>query len=201
VDSSAHDELSRASLEALDEAFFRMRAVRDEIGHIADFEYDYCNRAALCLLGRGRDEVHGRRLLELFPSHATSGLFDSYVRVTETGEPLRYEFAFDENGVAGEFEVLVSRFGDGYILLGHDITARKRDERQLATLAQQLQGALTSRVVIEQAKGYIAAKYETDTWMAFNVLRRYARNHNLRIHDVAEAIVNGQLDLGKDVRG
>lgn len=175
-----------------------MRAVRDEIGHITDFEYEYCNRAALCVLGRGRDEVHGRRLLELFPSHVENGLFNAYVKVTETGDPLCYEFAFDENGVSGEYEVRVSQFGDGYILLGHDITDRKRNERQLATLAQQLQGALTSRVAIEQAKGYIAAKYDTDTTTAFNVLRRYARDHNKRIHDVSEAIVAGLLDLGND---
>ena len=172
-----------------------MRAVRDDNGHIADFEYQYCNRTALCVLGRSAEQVFGRGLLDLYPSHATNGLFDAYVRVMETGEPLRYEFVFDEGGLAGEFEIMVSRFADGFILVGHDITERKRDARQLATLAEQLQGALTSRVAIEQAKGYLAAKFDMDTTTAFHVIRRYARDHNQRIHDVAEAIVAGQLDL------
>src|SRR5881394_1723323 len=98
------EEQWRSSLEAIDEAFFRMGAVRDAAGQIVDFDYLFCNRAALALLGRRREDVFGRRLLELFPSHRTNGLFDAYVRVTETGEPLRYEFAFDEGGVTGEFE-------------------------------------------------------------------------------------------------
>src|SRR3954464_15192575 len=92
----AAEEQLRSSLEATDEAFFRMGAVRDAAGRIADFEYLFCNRAALALLGRRREDVFGRRLLELFPSHRTNGLFDAYVEVVETGESLRYEFTFDE---------------------------------------------------------------------------------------------------------
>ena len=49
----------------------------------------------------------GQRLLELFPSHRTNGLFDAYAQVAETAYPLRREFQFDENGVVGEFEVLI----------------------------------------------------------------------------------------------
>src|SRR5947208_2130303 len=128
-------------LDAIDEAFFRMGAVRERTGRIVDFDYQYCNRTALTLLERRREDVVGRRLLELFPSHATNGLFDAYVRVVETGEPLRYEFAFDEGGVVGEFEVVVSRAGDGYVLAGHDISERKRLERELVVVKAQLETA------------------------------------------------------------
>jgi len=187
------EEQWRSSLEAIDEAFFRMGALRDAAGRIVDFEYLFCNRAALALLRRRREDVVGGRLLELFPSHRTNGLFEAYVRVTETGDPLRYEFAFDEGGVAGEFEVVVSRSGDGYVLAGHDISDRKRLERELAALADQLQTALTTRVVIEQAKGYVARASGTDPGTAFDSIRRYARNHNLKIHDVCQAVVAGKL--------
>src|SRR3954451_22646938 len=162
------------SLEAIDEAFFRMTAVRDTTGRIVDFEYQYCNRAALELLGRPREEVVGRRLLELFPSHRTNGLFDAYVLVTEAGEPLRYEFAFDEGGVAGEFEVVVSQADDGYVLAWHDISDRKRLERELSELTSQLQTALTTRVLVEQAKGYLARATGTDPAAAFESIRRYS---------------------------
>jgi hypothetical protein len=182
-----------AFLEAIDEAFFRMGAVRDAAGRIIDFEYQYCNRTALTLLDRRLEEVRGRRLLELFPSHRANGLFDAYVQVVETGEPLRYEFAFDEGGVAGEFEVVVSRSRDGYVLAGHDISDRKRLERQVAALTQQLQTALTSRIVIEQAKGYVAMASGTDPQAAFKLIRRYARNRNLKIHDVCRAVVAGDV--------
>src|SRR4051794_11403683 len=170
-----------------------MGALRDGADRIVDFEYQYCNQAALTLLGRRSDEMLGRRLLELFPSHQTNGLFDAYVQVTETGEPLRYEFAFDERGVSGEFEVVVSRAGDGYVLAGHDISERKRLERELKTVKAQLQSALTSRVVIEQTKGYVAATAGTDLQPAFNSIRRYARDRNLKLHDVCQAVLSGEI--------
>src|SRR3954453_1689821 len=182
-----------AFLDAIDEAFFRMGAVRDATGRIVDFEYQYCNRTALALLGRRREDVLGRRLLELFPSHVTNGLFDSSARVVETGEPLRYEFAFDERGVSGEFEVVVSRAGDGYALAGHDISERKRLEREVATLTQQLQTALTSRIYIEQAKGYVARATGTDPAVAFELIRRYARNRNLKLLDLCRSVVAGDV--------
>jgi len=191
---SAHDEDLRASIDALEEALFRMSALRDTTGRIVDFRYELCNAAALKVLGRTQDEVIGRHLLELFPSHVDNGLFDAYVRVVETGEPLRFEFPFEEAGVVGEFEVTVSRVGDGYVLAGHDISERKRMERQLELVKEQLETALTTRIVIEQAKGYMAALTRTDPETAFLALRGYARNNNRRISDVARAVVSGAID-------
>jgi len=173
-----------------------MGAVRDATGCITDFRYEYCNRAALNVLGRQPDQLIGQRLLTLFPSLRDNGLYDAYTRVVEAGYPLRDEFEVDENGVAGEFEVLICPFGDGVIVTAHDISDRKSTERQLKLLAEQLQGALNSRVIIEQAKGYLAARSDTDLDVAFKVIRRYARDHNQRLRDVAEAVVAGRLDLG-----
>jgi GAF domain-containing protein len=61
-------------------------------------------------------------------------------------------------------------------------------------LNEQLSAALTSRVVIEQAKGVIAERAGVDLAEAFTRLRRYARNRNLRLTAVAEAAINGTLD-------
>ena len=61
-------------------------------------------------------------------------------------------------------------------------------------LNEQLSAALTSRVVIEQAKGVISERASTDLAEAFSRLRAYARNNNLRLTDVAQAAVDGSLD-------
>jgi ANTAR domain len=61
-------------------------------------------------------------------------------------------------------------------------------------LNEQLSGALTSRVVIEQAKGVISERADVDLAEAFSRLRAYARNHNLRLTDVARAAIDGTLD-------
>jgi GAF domain-containing protein len=60
-------------------------------------------------------------------------------------------------------------------------------------LNQQLQHALNSRVVIEQAKGMVAERSGLNIELAFNALRAYARNHNLRLVDVAESVIDGSL--------
>ena len=61
-------------------------------------------------------------------------------------------------------------------------------------LNEQLSSALTSRVVIEQAKGVIAERADVDLAEAFSRLRSYARNHNRRLTDVARAAIDGTLD-------
>ncbi|MBF4603393.1 ANTAR domain-containing protein [Curtobacterium sp. VKM Ac-2884] len=67
---------------------------------------------------------------------------------------------------------------------------------QHAALTQaQLQRALDSRVVIEQAKGFVAYTHSVDTEAAFELLRQYARSNQERLADVARAIVERRLVL------
>ena len=53
----------------------------------------------------------------------------------------------------------------------------------------QLQQALETRIVIEQAKGVLAERFGLDVDEAFDLLRRAARSNRLRIHDLAAAVV------------
>lgn len=56
-------------------------------------------------------------------------------------------------------------------------------------LTSQLQGALNSRVTIEQAKGAIAERAGIGTDEAFSRLRQYARDHNEKLTAVATGVV------------
>jgi GAF domain-containing protein len=60
---------------------------------------------------------------------------------------------------------------------------------------EQLAGALSSRIVIEQAKGKISERDGVDLTEAFNRLRNHARKNNLRLSAVAEAAIAGPLSL------
>ena len=59
----------------------------------------------------------------------------------------------------------------------------------------RLQQALNSRVAIEQAKGMLAEHAGVDMDEAFNRLRRFARNHNRRLTEVAESLVAGRVKV------
>jgi GAF domain-containing protein len=63
------------------------------------------------------------------------------------------------------------------------------------TLTEQLQGALNSRIVIEQAKGMIAQRSGLDVETAFDRLREYARSNQVRLADLARAVVSGSADI------
>lgn len=58
----------------------------------------------------------------------------------------------------------------------------------------QVQAALVSRTVIEQAKGVLAERWTTGVDEAFDALRGYAREHRERLADVARRIIDGTLD-------
>jgi GAF domain-containing protein len=61
--------------------------------------------------------------------------------------------------------------------------------KERGIVADQLQRALDSRVLIEQAKGVLSEFASINVDEAFGVMRAYARGHNMRLHDVAEGIV------------
>jgi GAF domain-containing protein len=72
---------------------------------------------------------------------------------------------------------------------------QQRSLHRSHVLSEQLQNALTSRIAIEQAKGVLAERGELTMDAAFDVLRRYARDHNLRLTEVANAVVTAGLDV------
>jgi GAF domain-containing protein len=72
---------------------------------------------------------------------------------------------------------------------------QQRAIRRREVLTEQLQTALTSRVLIEQAKGMLAERLGLDVDQAFNLLRQTARGRNRRLSELAHAIVDGSEQI------
>jgi GAF domain-containing protein len=95
-----------------------------------------------------------------------------------------------EVGDLGDFDLIAAQaMADvaTIAILNHRAAA----EAQLVN--EQLSLALNSRIVIEQAKGVLAERAGLDMEHAFGRMRKYARDHNLRLVDVAHGIVDGSL--------
>ena len=71
----------------------------------------------------------------------------------------------------------------------------ERYVRESDLAREQLQHALNSRVIIEQAKGVIAQLHGVDMDAAFRTLREYSRNNNIALRDVADLVVRRSLTL------
>lgn len=71
---------------------------------------------------------------------------------------------------------------------------QERALRRSEVLTEQLQTALNSRVVIEQAKGMLAERGGIDVDDAFAVLGGHARDRGVRLSTTALDMVEGRLD-------
>lgn len=101
----------------------------------------------------------------------------------------------------------IGLFGDGRGLLSDGDVAlaqalvhvasvavvNERAATDRATVADQLQRAVTGRMVVEQAKGVLAQAGDLAMAAAFAVLRRYAREHRRRLSEVAADVVGRRL--------
>ncbi|MDT4914914.1 MAG: hypothetical protein QOC66_4042 [Pseudonocardiales bacterium] len=74
---------------------------------------------------------------------------------------------------------------------------QQRSIHRSEELAEQLQTALDTRTIIEQAKGVLAERGGLTMVAAFEVLRRYCRSQRLHLADTARGIVDGHLDTAE----
>ncbi|HEY0759943.1 MAG TPA: histidine kinase dimerization/phosphoacceptor domain -containing protein, partial [Acidisarcina sp.] len=88
---------------------------------------------------RGKQQVVGKCLREVIPTHRLSGILDLYKQVMKTGRSLVDEFAVNVPGVnASWIERHVARLGDGLAITARNVSARRRTECKVAELTERL---------------------------------------------------------------
>lgn len=105
-------------------------------------------------------------------------------------------------GVLNLFTQDTTRLSDDDIAVGQamaDVATigllHERTLHEQTIVSEQLQSALQSRVLVEQAKGVLAARADISVSDAFTRMRSYARNHGLTLTGVASAVVDGLMDV------
>jgi transcriptional regulator with GAF, ATPase, and Fis domain len=78
---------------------------------------------------------------------------------------------------------------------------QQRAIRRGDVVAEQLQGALTSRVLVEQAKGLLAERLQVSVAEAFRILRSTARERNRRLSDLARDLLEGTTTMPSRAAG
>jgi diguanylate cyclase (GGDEF)-like protein/PAS domain S-box-containing protein len=157
-DARTGGSLKGAVFSAMLDPIVILGAVRDAAGRIVDFQYLDANQAACDYNGLSRDELVGRRMLELFP-----GLADTQVavnrRVVETGEPLTIDAqGYPNETFGGEerfYDIRAAKLGDGLFYTWRDVT--ERVER-----SEQLEAARTMYQLLAEQSPDVVLRFDLD---------------------------------------
>jgi PAS domain S-box-containing protein len=133
----------RSALDAMLDLVSILRAERDDHGRIVDFRVEHVNHARPDVAGRSGPALVGRTMSELYPRFTGSRLFDRYVHVAETREPVSIdELAYDDDiggrHVSKVLSMQVTPFEDGLITVAHDVTERRAAQTELRESAARL---------------------------------------------------------------
>ncbi|MGZ6272762.1 MAG: GAF domain-containing protein [Candidatus Limnocylindrales bacterium] len=157
----------RATAETLIDPFVILRVVRDRTGRIVDFIYEFANEAACVANHVGREELIGRRLLDLLPEHESAGLIELYARTVETGEPLVLDDLLYTDSWGGErmervFDVRASKIGDALAYTWRDITERRAADRRRAEELEQRVSERTAELEAAREQATEVARFSTE---------------------------------------
>lgn len=136
----------RAAAESSMDALFICEAVRDPSGDIEDFVFTYLNGNAEKMMSIPLDAILGGKLCELFPHNIELGLFNSYKRVAETGEPFVTEVQTQAAAPIGEWiRVQAVRFEEGIAITASDRTKSTQPAKQSPRLPRRTRLGAGSR--------------------------------------------------------
>jgi len=102
---------------------------------------------------------------------------------------------WDEPGQPDEDEVELATHVST-VVISHALVLGEADAAHV--LVDQLEHALQSRVVVEQAKGVLAERLGVEIAEAYRLLRFHARSRRTRVHVIAEQVVTGELSIGRE---
>jgi transcriptional regulator with GAF, ATPase, and Fis domain len=180
----------------------RLRAIAasSEDAHLMEvFALQYEEGVCLDVYRDGRaEQASTAGTVDRWPNFSTLAIAHGYGWVC--GVPLRH--GTETIGALNLFREKDEPLGEHDLRLGQALAdaatvalLQRRETNQARRQATQLQAALDSRVMIEQAKGMLAERLGVTPDEAFHLLRGHARGHNRKLLDVAQEIVRGDVSL------
>ena len=150
------EERFRVAQEFSPDGFTIFHPVRNENSEIVDFTWVYENQTIARINGTDPEDVIGKRLLSIFPTHKGSSIFEAYIYVAKSKTPLIIEEVY-----VGEIllvptwlRLVVVPMNSDIAILAQDITERKKAEEKLKLLNRAVETSSVS-VVIADAEGII----------------------------------------------
>jgi len=124
------EERFRVSHEMSPDGFTILHPVQNEKDEIVDFTWIYENQTVARINGTDPQKVIGKRLLEIFPNHRGTAVFETYLDVANTGKPriLKEVYIGEIVSKPTWLRIVVVSMGEDIAILSQDITDRKQLE-------------------------------------------------------------------------
>jgi len=180
------NQLLEAIFETISNEVQVLETVRNTEHTIIDFRYIIGSRGN----HKSSENLSGKLVLSIYPWEREAGLFDRFVKVVETGEPLDIIFQHGESDQNKWYHIRAKKFNNGLIVYREDITMEKQAEEKI----MQLNKALFSKNRELEALG---SELKT-----FNTIAANDYNETLKhLYNSMEFIVNNDArnlsDAGK----
>lgn len=174
----ASEERFRIAQELSPDGFTILHPLRNDEGEVTDFSWVYENQAAARINGTNPEEVKGKRLLDFFPAHRESPVFETYIRAAATGVTQVIEEAYAGNIIAKPLwlRIVVERMGEDIAIMAIDITEQRENTERLRMM---LNGTVQAISLILEARD------------------PYTAGHERRVADLAAAIA-ARMKLPRD---
>lgn len=194
-------------LDSSPSAIMAFRSVRDAKGCVEDFECILSNHESDRLYGPGGEAMVGKRLLAGFPWMRASGLFNAFLEVVESGEPVESNQQSPVRpGVWLHIHAL--RLLDGFVVTVTDISETRRAQELLAesdrlaitgsiarTIAHEVRNPLTNlNMALEQMQDELGPQAREDLGLYTDILKRNIGRIGKLITDLLESSRPRELD-------
>ena len=132
--SKRSEERFRIVQDVSPDGFTILAPVKNDHGEIVDFEWIYENETIAAINGTKPAEVSGKRLLDLFPEHAGTPLFDAYLQVAATGQTQVFDEVYVGEIIAKPtwLRLVIVSMGEEIGILAQNISERKQADMELS---------------------------------------------------------------------
>ncbi len=189
-----------AAAESSADSVILYDSVHDAADEICDFKFIFLNSNAERMIGKDRDQLLGKTLLEVFPNLRSEDLFGPQKRVAETGEPALIEITssiFDAKGQPGRYQIQVVQLSNGIATTISDVTdayQHKEELKQALSFNKSIIASSPFSIIVTDKAGVITsvnpAAERMLTYQESDLLGR----DSMELHD-AEELRQRALDL------
>ncbi len=168
------EELFRVAQEMSPDGFTILSPLRNEKGEIIDFKWVYENETIARINGTDPEEVKGKRVLDLFPTHKGTSIFEAYVHVSNSGKSQIIEDVYVGEIVSRPtwLRLVIVSIGEDIAILAQDITEHKQVQEELEKSRRELRNLSEHLLTVrEEDRKLLAREIHDELGQALTALK------------------------------